>query len=105
MGQFGIYQNKNALTRKAYPYLIDVQSSLLESLGTRLVVPMTEKAHFSDKIIKELNPTIMIGGTEYTALVQQMAAIKKENMGKAIGECMNERQALLSAVDFLITGF
>jgi toxin CcdB len=40
MGQFTVYENKNPRTKKAYPYLLDIQADLLEELRTTAVIPL-----------------------------------------------------------------
>ena len=40
MAQFSIYANINPISKNIYPYLLDVQSPLLDSLETRLVIPL-----------------------------------------------------------------
>ena len=40
MAQFDVYLNPNAATRKIIPYLLDVQADLLDTLSTRVVVPL-----------------------------------------------------------------
>ena len=105
MAQFTIYNNPNPTTKKAYPFLMDVQYPLLDSLATRLVIPLTMKANFKGKLIKELNPSITIKNTEYVFLIQQLAAIQKENLGTAVCECSDSHQAIVYGIDFLITGF
>ena len=105
MSQFTIYNNPNPTTKKAYPFLMDVQYPLLDSLATRLVIPLTMKANFKGKLIKELNPSIKIKNTEYVLLIQQLAAIQKEKLGSAVCECSENYQAIIYGIDFLITGF
>ena len=41
MPQFTAHRNRNAATRARYPLLLDVQTDLLEDLGTRVVIPLT----------------------------------------------------------------
>lgn len=41
MSQFSLYKNNDKRTVTAYPYFIDVQSELLDTLNTRLVIPLT----------------------------------------------------------------
>ncbi|WP_445424873.1 CcdB family protein [Alishewanella sp. HL-SH06] len=41
MSQFILYKNLDKNTTKAYPYFVDVQSGLLSTLNTRLVIPLT----------------------------------------------------------------
>jgi toxin CcdB len=40
MAQFDVYLNPNTATRNVIPYLLDVQAELLDSLATRVVVPL-----------------------------------------------------------------
>ncbi len=105
MSQFSIYNNQNQLSKKNYPYLISVQTSLLDDLETRLVIPITPKQIYSGKPIKELNPIIELKGKEYLVLTQQMASIRKNELGSFVCDISLCRQAILSSIDFLITGF
>ncbi|MCL5754793.1 CcdB family protein, partial [Vibrio cholerae] len=41
MSQFTLYENLDKSTSTAYPYFVDVQSELLNTLNTRLVIPLT----------------------------------------------------------------
>ncbi len=41
MSQFTLYKNNDKSTASTYPYFVDVQSELLDSLNTRLVIPLT----------------------------------------------------------------
>lgn len=38
--QFDVHENPSPRMRDAYPYVVDVQSDLLSSLATRMVVPL-----------------------------------------------------------------
>lgn len=105
MAQFQVFHNPNPQTKKAYPYLLDVQSTLLDSLDTRLVIPLSTLAAFREKRIKELNPGLMVNGKEAVVATQQMAAIHKKDIGSFVCDASGLRQELISAIDFLITGF
>lgn len=51
MSQFTVYANKNAKTRKTFPYLIDMQSDLLEELQTTVAIPLCKASQLHDQII------------------------------------------------------
>jgi CcdB protein. len=104
MAQFSAYHNLNPLSKNTYPYLLDIQTTLLNDLETRLVIPLTPKKKLEKGIIKNLNPIIKIENKEYIVLTQQMAAIPIKNIGAMISECLSNRQEIIAAVDFLITG-
>jgi toxin CcdB len=40
MAQFDVYENRNKQTHPSIPYLLDVQAGLLDTLATRVVVPL-----------------------------------------------------------------
>lgn len=104
MSQFCIYENRNPGSKKMYPYLIDVQTSLLSDLETKIVIPLAKKEKFENSIIKNLNPIITIKSVEYLVLTQQMAGIPSIHIGAEICDCLSSRHEILAAIDFLITG-
>jgi toxin CcdB len=104
MSDFKVYQNLS-ITSEDYPFLLDVQSELLVTLDTRLVIPLIRREGIGKITIKNLNPTVEIAGSEYVVLTQQMAAIPKGILGKEVVNVSFSRSAILSSVDFLITGF
>lgn len=105
MAQFSVYQNNNPASKRTYPYLLDVQYPLLESLDTRLVIPLIARSSFKERVIRELNPSIKVKNIEHLLLIQQMAAIRKDNLGPRICDCSENRQEIIFGIDFLITGF
>ena len=105
MTQFQIFHNPNPQTKKTYPFLLDIQTPLLDSMDTKLVVPLSGLATIKDKRIKELNPLLVINGKELVILTQQMASIHKKDIGSFVCDASFLRQEIISAIDFLITGF
>lgn len=105
MSQFFIHQNLNPVSKRLYPYFINVQSSLLDALDTRLVIPLSLKSRFDGKPIKNLNPIVTIDEDDFMVLTQQMAAIHLKNLGQKIFDGLEKRQEILSAIDLFITGF
>lgn len=105
MGRFGVYANGNPHSKILYPFLLDVQSPLLDSLASRLVIPLALKSRFPGLAIARLTPTVAVGGIDYLALTPQMAAVNKRDLGPLVLESVPNSQEILSAIDFLITGF
>ena len=58
MTQFTVYENINEYTKDVVPYLVDVQTELLNNLSTRVVIPMCPLSAIG-KPISNLSPTIM----------------------------------------------
>jgi len=101
MAQFDIYENKNTRTNKETPYLLDIQNDILKSLSTRVVVPLV----LNMKPAKILNPTFEIKGLELTMSTAELAGISTENLGLVVCSVEDKRDEIISAVDFMITGF
>jgi len=105
LAQFAVHKNKNPRTRAAFPFLVDVQSDLLEPLGTRVVVPLTKVAGLARKPVSHLTPTVMFDGDAYILLTPQLAGIARTELGAQAGTLLTEREKILGAIDFLLTGF
>jgi toxin CcdB len=99
-----VYRNVNPRTNAAFPLLVDVQSDLLEALQTRVVIPMTKVAALTRKPLARLTPVLSFDGEEYALVTPQLAGIASKELGAAIGSLANERQTILAATDFLLTG-
>ncbi|OAI06355.1 plasmid maintenance protein CcdB [Methylomonas methanica] len=102
MAQFTLYRNNNKQTRANYPYLLDVQAELLQSLKTRLVVPAINCA--TGPAIDKLNPLFTLGDEQYLLLIQQMAGIPVANLGETAADLSYLRTEIVAAIDILITG-
>lgn len=104
MSQFSVHQNPNPSTGAAMPFLLDVQSDLLEDLGTRVVVPLCAAAGMKGKLIKTLTPVFEIEHEQYAMLTPQLAGISKQHMGAKIADLSPRRDEIIAALDLLITG-
>jgi toxin CcdB len=103
--QFAVYRNKNPRTKSTFPLLVDVQSDLLEPLSTRVVIPLTKVAGLAKKPVGHLTPTVPFDGDSYVLMTPQLAGIARTDLGAQAGTLVAEREKIMSAVDFLLTGF
>ncbi len=103
MAQFAVYRNKNPRTKLEFPLLVDVQSDLLESLHTRVVVPLTKAAGKTS--VSHLMPQLTFDGDLYVLMTPQLAGIARSQLGAQAGSLAEHRQTIMAAIDFLLTGF
>jgi len=104
MAQFTVYKSKNPRSKATYPLLVDVQADLLDELQTRLVIPLTRAPALTKKPITRLTPSIDIEGERYLLMTPQLAGIARSELGVAVGNIADQRRAVVSALDLLITG-
>jgi toxin CcdB len=104
MSQYDVYKNANEETNETVPYLLDVQSELLEKLATRVVVPLVT-ATVMGKTIQHLNPTFRFGNVAVCMSTAELAGVPVRFLGKKAGSLKNRRDEIIAALDFLFTGF
>jgi toxin CcdB len=104
MAQFTVYRNKNPSTQPAIPYLLDIQSDLLESLETRVVVPLCPPGAVRGKAMRTLTPVLEIEGEPFMMLTPQLAGVCRSELGAPIARIQQQRFTIIAAIDFLVTG-
>ncbi|MGZ4955574.1 MAG: CcdB family protein [Methylobacter sp.] len=104
MAQFDVFENPNKDTNQATPYLLDVQADLLDTLSTRVVVPLVTASAMS-KAIQNLNPEFTIRHTAVFMSTAELAGVSVRSIGEKVGSLKEQRHQIISALDFLFTGF
>ena len=61
MAQFDVYANPSHSAAQGIPYVVVVQSDLLDALATRMTIPLASVT-FADKAPEKLCPSITIKG-------------------------------------------
>jgi toxin CcdB len=103
MAQYVAYENLNKDSRKLYPYLLDIQSDLLEDLETTIVIPLTKIQTVTKKFTK-LTPVVEVHGAKHLAMTQQIAGLDRTALGKPVDDLSMYRFAIVDAIDFIISG-
>jgi toxin CcdB len=104
MAQFDVYRNPNAASRGRIPYLLDVQSDLLDALATRIVVPLCKPDVLSGKPAERLNPAFEVEGRRLLMLTPELAGVPRKALGERVANLAVERAAIVAALDLAITG-
>ena len=105
MAQLTVYRNKNARTRAVFPYLVDVQSNLLEELQTCIVIPLSKAPPLTKRPVSHLMPILRFEGEGYVLMTPQLAGMARSDLGSATGSLADRRDVIFAALDFLLTGF
>lgn len=105
MTQFTVYRNKDPRSRAIYPYLLDIQSDLLGELSTRVVIPLTKATVSARKPVRDLMPMVQFDGEVYIIATPQLAGVARSELGAVAGSLADRRDAIIAAMDFLLSGF
>jgi toxin CcdB len=104
MAQFDVFENPNKETNQVVPYLLDVQADLLDTLSTRVVVPLVA-ASAMGKAVKHLNPEFEIRNAAVFMSTAELAGIPVRSLGEKVTSLKDRRYEIMAALDFLFTGF
>lgn len=104
MRQFDVYANPNPASRKAYPYIVDVQHPVLDELTTRIVIPLGRLTAFNNESMKILSPVVEYGDEKLVLLTPQIASMPARLLKNPVGSLSHLREDILAAIDFAVTG-
>lgn len=88
-----------------FPLLLNVQSDLLGELHTLVVIPLAKATAHSGTSVRYLMPTVPFEGEAYVLVTPELGAIARRDLGPAVGSLAERRDAIIAALDFLVSGF
>lgn len=105
MARFDIYTNPGNHA-KTTPYLLDVQSNLLDGLDSRVVIPLRSLKHFPKvKVATQLTPIVRIGGKDYLLETPKMGAVPQRMLKSPVASLADAQAVIMAAMDFLFHGY
>lgn len=104
MAQFDVYPNPSKTSKAHYPYLVDIQNSLLSDLATRIVIPLGKRSAFGGETMQGLTPEISFADQELLLLVPQISSVPEKYLKNPIGSLSHFRDQVVGALDLAITG-
>lgn len=105
MARFDVYPNTGTHAADV-PYLLDVQSDLLQGLETRVVVPLRRRDRFPATTIPErLSPIFEVAGIPCLLETPKLAAVPLKLLSKPVASLTQQQQTITGALDFLFHGY
>ncbi len=103
MKQFDLYKNTDKGSKKTYPYFVDVQTNLLDNLNSRVVIPLVPSSD-AKEYPANLCPLVTINNKKYCLFTHHIAAVSSSFLKKKEGSLLLNRDHIITALDFLLTG-
>jgi toxin CcdB len=105
MARFDVYANAGSHAATT-PYLLDVQSDLLDGLDSRMVIPLRSIKHFPKvKLSSRLTPVFTIESEEFLLETPKMAAVPRKGLKSPVTSLSGEHDQITAALDFLFQGY
>lgn len=100
MARFDVYRLQGSTT-----LVLDIQANLFSTLGSRVIVPLTEADQSAREAMPRLKPTLKIGGVHYRLITTDIAAVPTNLLADQISNLEDQRGVIIDAIDFLLQGF
>ena len=103
MAQYDVFPNPSRSASDGIPYVVVIQSDLLDGLATRLTMPLAEP-NAMGKVPTVLCPTISVYGRRLLALAHYTAPLPTQLLRRPVGNVAAQASALVAAVDAVLSG-
>ena len=104
MAQFDVYINPSKRTGVIFPYIVDIQNSVISEIASRIVIPLGKLENFKNEMMKGLTPEVNYEGERLLLLTPQIASIPSKLLKNPIGSLSHMRQEIIASLDFATTG-
>lgn len=102
--QFSVYENPSPRMRDHYPYVVDIQSDLLSSLATRMVVPLAVTALHANELPRRLCPVFVVRGQSLMLVPFEAAPLDKRLLKADIASIRERSHEIVAAMDAVLSG-
>lgn len=104
MAQFDLHANPAATSQHRIQFLLEVQSDLLDRLSTTVVVPLYDPGAVNVPPIRHLMPVFEVNGQSVVMVTPELAGVSRKSLPAAIGDLRGRGDAIMAALNMLLTG-
>jgi toxin CcdB len=102
MAQYDVFTNPIRSAAEGIPYVVVVQSDLLDALATRLTMPLAV-LDVATKVPTALCPVITVKGQRLHALAHYAAPLPAKVLRRPVEKVASQASALVSALDAVLS--
>ncbi len=103
MAQIDVYANPSESAAHGIPYVVVVQSDLLDALATRMTMPLAT-VEFAKKSPDKLCPVVTVNGQRLHALAHYTAPLPTRSLQQVVGNLAPQASTLIAAMDVVVSG-
>jgi toxin CcdB len=102
--QYDVYDNPSPRMRDEYPYVVDIQSDLLSSLATRMVVPLAVTTLAAHDLPRQLCPVIAVKGKNLMLVAFEAAPLGRRLLKSKLASVRHRASDIIAAMDAVVSG-
>jgi toxin CcdB len=103
MAQFDVYLNPLLTLRRAYPFVVAMQSDFTVNGAEQLVAPIASN-QYRQSGTRRIMPVVELQGSDHVVLVPRLAVMRTRDLTEKAGSIAAARAELLAAIDYLFFG-
>jgi toxin CcdB len=103
VAQYDVFANPSRSAAEGIPYVVVIQSDLLDALATRLTMPLAV-LDAAVKVPTSLCPVITVKGQRLHALAHYAAPLPAKLLRRPIENVAAQSGVLVSAIDTVLSG-
>lgn len=103
MAQYDVFANPSSSAATGIPYVVVIQSDLLDALATRLTMPLAV-LDYMGKVPTALCPVVTVKGQRLHALAHYAAPLPTKLLRRPVDNVAAQATALVSALDTVLSG-
>ena len=103
MAQYDVFPNPSRSGAEGIPYVVVIQSDLLDALATRLTIPLAALDAIT-RIPTALCPVITVKGKRLHALAHYAAPLPAQALRRPVDNVVAQASALVAATDKIPSG-
>jgi toxin CcdB len=104
MARFDVYANPDASERRHTPYFVDVQNDFIDTIETRVVLPLRREAAFGPRSSR-LNPLVQVNSDGVVLDTAAIGAVPAGELKKRVGNLQGARDDIQIALDALFGSY
>lgn len=103
MAQFDVFVNPLAGVRRAYPFVVAMQSELTINGAEQLVAPIASN-DYERSSTRRVTPVVALQGHDHIVLVPRLTVMRSRDLIEKVSSAAAARTELLAAIDYLFFG-
>ncbi len=104
MAQWDVYPNPALASRDRLPYLVVLQSDLLDGLPTRLVAPLSRTRVAAEGMPERMAPLFEVAGEQLSLKAHEAGIVPARVLKQPVSTLRAQSHRLVDALDAVISG-
>ena len=104
MPQYDVYPNPSRSAVDGIPFVVVIQSDLLDALATRLTLPLAMPSASVARAPVALCPTMVVNGKRLHALAHFAAPLPAKLLRQPVANLTAQSSLLVAAIDAVLSG-